>query len=120
MTADCFEISLEDIRLRGNHGVFPQERKVGNEFKIDVKVRIPVPVSIKSDALTDTISYADIYEVVATEFCRPSNLLEHVCWRIEEELRKKWPQIQSGEIKIVKIQPPIDGIIGSTSVKKFF
>ncbi|MCM1291787.1 MAG: dihydroneopterin aldolase [Prevotella sp.] len=117
---NLYEISLEHIELQGNHGVFEQERKVGNNFIVDLKVTVSLPESILEDSLKDTISYADLYNVLLNEFKIPSKLLEHVCVRIEHKLKQRWPNIQSGEIKIIKRQPPIAGITGWASVKKFF
>lgn len=120
MTKPYYEISLENLILRGNHGVFPQERTVGNDFQVDLKVAIPMPAGIEHDELDDTISYADLYDVLKSEFDIPSRLLEHVCLRVAKKIRQRWPLVQSGEIKIVKLTPPIPGFNGQAAVKNFF
>lgn len=120
MSEEYFEISLEQILLRGNHGVFEQEREVGNEFEVTVNLRYPIRENQKEDCLDNTLSYADLYTIIKQEFDKPSALLETVCLRIERKVKEKWPDIEGGEIKIVKISPPIPGIRGRASVKKFF
>lgn len=115
-----FEISIENARFLAYHGVFHQENRVGNTFDVSAKVTTPVSSQIKNDELGATISYADLYELIKAEMTKPSRLLEHVCLRIATEIKTKWPYVQSGEIKIVKLQPPISGCTGSAAVKIFF
>lgn len=117
---ESFEIELRDVRLYGHHGVFEQERRVGNEFVVDVRVTIPVSEGARADRLEGTISYADMYECVREEMSRPSELLEHVAVRIGEALLSRWSFIEEGEVRIRKCTPPIPGFAGTASVKYRF
>ena len=75
---------------------------------------------LRSDQLDGTISYADIYAVVAAQMQTPSRTLEHAAIRIAEALQSGYPQIKSGSVKITKVTPPIPGICGSASVTYTF
>ncbi len=112
-------ISLENVRLYGHHGVAAQERTVGAEFAITLRVEMPRPQGCFNDELADTVSYADIYEVVKDEFARPSRLIEHVATRICTRVLETFDCVQSAEIKLVKVSPPIPGYCGSASVSLF-
>ena len=35
-------ISIKGLRLLGRHGVAEQERRVGNEFQIDISIDVPL------------------------------------------------------------------------------
>ncbi|MDE6769217.1 MAG: dihydroneopterin aldolase [Muribaculaceae bacterium] len=115
-----YEIALTGLRFFGRHGVLEQEKKVGNEFIVDVKVRIPYSKEILSDDLEATISYADIYGIVSEEMGKPRKLLETVAGTIHSKIAHRWPQITSGSIKICKSNPPIAHISGSSEVTLFF
>ena len=114
------EITLADLRFHSHHGVMPQETKVGNEFIVSVSVRIPYSDEILNDDIDATISYADIYEIVAAEMKSPKKLLETVAARIVHEICSSWTNITGGEITISKSTPPISGITGSAKVRLFF
>ena len=115
-----YEIALTNLRFHARHGVWEQENKVGNEFIVDVKVRIPYSKEILSDDLEATISYTDIYGIISEEMGKPRKLLETVAATIHSEIVHRWPQITSGSIKICKSNPPIANITGSSEVTLFF
>ena len=111
-----FEISLNDIRFHARHGVFQQENAVGNEFSVDVSLTIPYNPGVEDDDLDATISYADVYEIIAEEMKRPRKLLEAVAASIAKRFTAKWPEIEKGHITICKSTPPIAGITGNAAV----
>lgn len=113
---EYFEISLDDIRFFARHGVMEQERILGNEFSVALRIKIPVPAHIHEDNLEDTISYADIYEIVDQEMKTPRKLLETLSHSIASSIREKWRQIVSLSVSVTKLNPPISGITGSASV----
>lgn len=115
-----FVIALTDVRIHAFHGVMDQERKVGNEFKVNMRVEIPYSPSIKNDNIDDTVSYADLYNIVREEMAIPRSLLETVADSIAERIVDKWPQIQSGQITICKSTPPISTMTGEAEVTLFF
>lgn len=115
-----FEIALTDLRFHAGHGVWEQENVIGNEFIVNVKLRIPYSDEIASDNLEATISYADVFSIVEKEMMKPRKLLETVAVSIKKELTSKWPRILSGSISICKSTPPIAGILGKSEVTLFF
>ena len=95
------------IRLYAYHGVLPQEEKVGNWFTVQLMVTYPFENAMAPDDLTDTISYADLADIIKSEMAIPSKLLEHVAGRIINALQTRYPQITAGKITITKENPPI-------------
>lgn len=102
-------ILLEDVRFYSNHGVFEQENKVGNTFIINLKIGFDITQASKSDDISDTINYGEVYEVINKEMQKPSKLIEHVAKRIVDSLRNKFPEIDNIELKLSKQNPPIGG-----------
>lgn len=104
------------MRMHGHHGVFEQERRVGAEFEMDVEIHMPPVVGCSTDLIDDTVSYADIYEVVNKEFKIPSDLLEHVVERVADAICNKWQAISYVKVKLTKLAPPIPCFNGKASV----
>ncbi|MBR0180913.1 MAG: dihydroneopterin aldolase [Prevotella sp.] len=100
-------ICLHELRFYAFHGVMPQERKVGGEFLVNVKVGYPLEQAMRSDDVADTLNYAELYELVKKEMMQPSNLLEHVMGRIAEAIEKAFPKVTSVEVIIKKVNPPM-------------
>lgn len=100
-------ICLHEVRFYAFHGVMPQERSVGGEFLVSVKVGCPLEEAMSSDDVADTLNYAELYELVKKEMMLPSSLLEHVMGRIVEAIEKAFPKVTSVEVKIKKVNPPM-------------
>ena len=107
---------MENMRFFARHGVFEKERLVGSHFTVDLKIKINAEPAILSDDVSDTINYADVYDLIAKEMHQPSRLLEHLAGRILKSLRNQYPDIQSMEIKVSKLNPPINGQADRASV----
>ena len=104
--AKSTKIFLRQVRFHAYHGVLEQERRVGNDYVINVVAECDFTHAMLTDELEDTVSYADIYRVVKEEMAIPSKLLEHVAGRIGERLFNEFPSIQSLDISIMKVNPP--------------
>ena len=110
------KVLVEGIKLYAYHGCMDEEGKVGRTFVVDVSMEADLKKSSESDKLSDTIDYVKVYEIVKEEMAIRSKLIEHVAKRIYIHLRKKFPQIKSAEVKVTKLDPPINGIVESASV----
>ena len=100
-------ISLRNVRFHAFHGVMPQERKVGADFLVNLRVGYPLEQAMQSDEVSDTLNYAALYEVVKAEMMQPSNLLEHVAGRIAEAIVKHFSQVTSIDLELTKQNPPM-------------
>lgn len=77
------EIRLTGLRATGHHGVFEHERRDGQEFVIDVTVRLPLSPVAASDDLESTVHYGELAErVVAAVESDPVDLIETVAERV--------------------------------------
>jgi dihydroneopterin aldolase len=54
-------IELRGIRAWGHHGANPGEQDVAQPFDIDVAFDLDLGAARASDALADTVSYADVH-----------------------------------------------------------
>lgn len=100
-------IRIERLRVRAFHGVLPQERQVGGDFLVTLRIGYPWQQAMESDDVADTLDYAAVYELVRREMAVPSQLLEHVAGRIVQALLQQYPQITSIDLWLTKVTPPM-------------
>ena len=100
-------IHLQGVKLYAFHGVDPQETAVGAYFIIDLKLKTDFSRASQTDALSGTVSYADIYQVLKDEMQVASQLLEHVCQRMAQRIFNDFPTIEELDIKLFKENPPM-------------
>lgn len=110
-------ILLDNLRFFAHHGVGRQETIVGNEFTISLRLKVNIQRAMHTDNVADTVSYADVYELVKQEFSVPSKLLEHVSGRIINKLFKSFPQIEEIEMKLIKRNPPMGADIEAAGIE---
>lgn len=85
----------------------PQERMVGADFLVTLKVGYPLAKAMVSDDVADTLDYASLYALVEREMREPSKLLERVAGRIVEAVAKSFPQVTTIDLMLTKLNPPI-------------
>ena len=107
MKVDNTYIILREVRFHAFHGVMPQERKVGADFVVSLKVGVDLSRPVVSDEVGDTLNYATLYEVVKKEMEIPSHLLEHVAGRIVRSLMHTFPAMSSIDLWLTKVTPPM-------------
>lgn len=110
-------IILKDLRFYAYHGVGAQETQVGNEFVLDLRLRMDWTCAIRSDDVNDTLSYAEAYEAVKDEMARPSRLLEHVAGRIARRLFQDFSSLEEIELRLVKRNPSMGADIEGAGVE---
>lgn len=110
-------IFLKEVRFFARHGVAPQERTVGNEFTVNLRLKVDVSHATETDDVADTVSYADVYEAMKAEMNLPSRLLEHVCARIVKRLFRDFPPVEEVEIRLSKRNPPMGADVDSAGVE---
>ena len=110
-------IVLDNLVFHAYHGVAPQEQVVGNEFYINLRLKVNFGQAATTDELDNTVSYADVFEAVKDEMNIPSKLLEHITNRIVERLLNDFPLIEEVEIKLTKRNPPMGADIDAAGIE---
>ena len=110
-------ILLNNLSFYSYHGVAPQERIVGNEFTISLKLKVDISKPAHTDDLSNTVSYADVYETVKKQMAIPSKLLEHAAMSIVKKLFADFALIEEIDIILLKRNPPMGSDIDSAGVE---
>ncbi len=111
-------IKIEDIKIHAYHGCMEAEGIVGGNFNLNIWVDYDTAEAEKNDCLDKTVDYVHIYEIVKEEMQIRSKLIETVAQRIALRIFDRYPGIRNGEVSLSKLNPPIDGIVGSVTVTK--
>jgi dihydroneopterin aldolase len=109
-------IKVSGIRLYGYHGCLEEEAKIGCNYIVDVSIKTDISEAAAKDDLTKTVDYLIVYNIVKNEMAIRSKLIENVAKRIADSLIKNLSRINSVEVTVTKINPPVNGDISSASV----
>lgn len=100
-------IRLCDIQCHAYHGVLEEEKEKGNTFRVNITVDIDAPIGIDSDDIQDTMDYRRLCDIVEAEMRIPSDLIEHVAWRIKRSILAAFPLANEVRVRVAKMAPPM-------------
>jgi dihydroneopterin aldolase len=101
------EIVLTGLTVFGRHGVYDHERENGQEFTIDLRLRMPLNDAAASDDVADTVHYGELAEKVAEVVAgEPVNLIETLAERIAAVALTD-PRVHSVTVTVHKPHAPI-------------
>jgi 7,8-dihydroneopterin aldolase/epimerase/oxygenase len=104
-------IALEGMKFRAYHGVYEHEKATGNDFIIDLYIRLDYERAALSDNIDNTINYEDYYKIVEEVMQQRYNLLEHINYRIIDAIHNKFRMIEWIKVRVKKLNPPVGGEI---------
>lgn len=112
------KIFMNELTFYGYHGVFDEEKKLGQRFIVDLTLMLDLTDAGLTDDLTKTIDYGDVYERVRkiVEEERFA-LIETLAEQISKELLKHYQLLQACTVKVTKPNPPIAGHYRSVAVE---
>jgi len=110
------KILVEGIKLYAYHGCLDAEAKIGAEYIVDVIIETDFTEAAQTDDLTKTIDYVIVYNIVKNQMAIRSKLIEHVAKRILDSIKKKFTTLKKIEVKVTKLNPPMNGHVERVSV----
>ncbi|AIQ44542.1 dienelactone hydrolase [Paenibacillus sp. FSL R7-0273] len=103
------KMKLHRMEYYGYHGVFEEERKLGQRFYIDLELELDLQAAGQNDDLTQTVNYAEVHytvkNIVETESFK---LIEALAERIASVLLDTYTIINAVTVKVTKPHPPFD------------
>jgi dihydroneopterin aldolase len=110
-----YQVSIEDIRIFAFHGLYPEERILGNWYTLDVIVESDTQPNF-SDDIANTIDYSLIYAICKQIMAKPVDLLETVAEKIAQKIRDEISEEVSILVQISKENPPMGLSSGRSTV----
>jgi dihydroneopterin aldolase len=108
-------ISLTNLEFFGLHGLYEAEKKIGNNFKVDVIIDFTPKVAVV-DHLDQTIDYVKVYEKVKSIMNIPTPLLETIVCNIADQILIDHPIAEKVFVSITKQKLPLASFEGETTV----
>ncbi|KAG8500424.1 hypothetical protein CXB51_004405 [Gossypium anomalum] len=112
------KLILRGLKFHGFHGVKSEEKKLGQKFLVDVDAWMDLRSAGRSDLLSDTISYTDIYRIVKEVVEGQSrDLLESVAQMIASKIFTNHSQISAVRVKVGKPHVAVHGSLDYLGVE---
>ena len=112
------KIILEKMDFYGYHGVYPEENKLGQRYRVDLTLYVDLKTAGQTDDLNNSVNYAEIYtlckEIVEG---KPFNLIEAVAEKIAQDVFVHHKRVKACAVKVIKPDPPIPGHYQSVAVE---
>lgn len=102
------QIELRGVRAFGRHGVLDSERRSGQEFGVDLVLRVDTAVAAASDDVAATVNYASVAADVVSIVGGPAvNLIETLAALIADRVLGSYPAVQSLVVTVHKPHAPV-------------
>ncbi|KAL1369360.1 dihydroneopterin aldolase 2 isoform X2 [Arachis hypogaea] len=112
------KLILRGLMFHGFHGVNPEERTLGQKFLVDIDAWMDLRAAGKSDNLSDSVSYTDIYRIVKEVIeGPPHNLLESVAQKIASTTLTNHHQISGVRVLVGKPHVAVTGPVDYLGVE---
>jgi dihydroneopterin aldolase len=112
------KIYVNDMRFYGYHGVFEEEKVLGQRFNVNLMVELDLKEAGETDDLSYSVSYADLFsECEKIVQGKPYDLVEAVAEAIASTILEKFERILSCTVTVIKPDPPIRGHYHSVAVE---
>jgi dihydroneopterin aldolase len=108
-------ISLDKLVFFGYHGLYAEEKKLGNTYIVDVVIDFTPKKSI-IDNLDQTIDYVHVYALIKKWMEIPTPLLETLVGLMADDILKEQLLAEKVMVKITKQHLPIAEFEGTASV----
>ena len=111
------KILLTGMEFYGHHGCSEEERQQGQVFRVDAELTVDLSISGKSDNISDTIDYVEVFNVIKKIVTGKSkNLIEAVAEDIAAALLEKFSLLETIKLIVYKPSAPFIGVFQSTAV----
>ena len=108
---DYTKLTLKNMLFYGHHGVYPEERKLGQPIAVDVEMVADLIDAGLKDDLNLTINYAEVYSLVQEIVEKEEfNLIEGMAVTILNRLGEKY-QFKKIIVRVRKPHPPVGGMV---------
>jgi len=109
-------IRLRGLTVRGRHGVYPSERRDGQDFVVDADLELDLSPAAGTDDLRDTVDYGALAQRLAAVVAgEPVNLLETLAARLAEACLADG-RVRAAEVTVHKPAAPIPLAFADVSV----
>ncbi len=111
------KLQITGMTFNETHGVNDAEYIIPGEYVVDVCLYLDLIQAGKTDNLSYTVDYEQVYLLVKDEMKEHKKLIETLTYNIGRTVLNKFRQVEKVKVVVSKINPPIKGRIASTSAE---
>lgn len=112
------KIHIKNLEVFGNHGVFPEENKLGQKFLVNAVLYTSTREAGKTDDLTKSIHYGEVSHFITKYMMEHTfQLIESVAEQLAEALLLQFEHLKWIDLEIQKPWAPIGLPLESVSVE---
>jgi dihydroneopterin aldolase len=108
-------VALKDVKCFALHGYYAEEQLIGNHFVVNLETEF-TPQGF-DDELSQTVNYEDLNNIILEEMKHTQKLLETVLKNIISKVIGLYPFVDTVQVSMKKLNPPMPGQIGHSFVK---
>lgn len=97
------------------HGYYDFERRVGNNFIVDVDAVVDI-VGDPNDNIDKTLNYEEIYRITEKFMHKKYLLLEGLAYDIGKAIKESDPKVKTVKVALAKLKPPVGGQVDKAVV----
>lgn len=114
-----YNIKINNMKFHSYIGVYGEEKKLGQNLEIDLRVTMNVDPYQLNDQVTHSISYGEFYSLVEKIVSNSSaNLVETIALEIIDSIKKLAPYlVEKVHVNVRKMAVPISGIFDSVEIE---
>ena len=102
------KIEIKNLEIYAYHGVLDEEKKTGQPFIVSAQLFVDLQPAGESDALEQTVNYAQVCDTIYETMTRQSfDLIEAAAQRVAENILLGYERVHAVRIVISKPQAPI-------------
>lgn len=119
MNTPCYdEIKIKNLEVFANHGVFPEENRLGQKFIISLTMYTDTRKAGVTDSLENSVDYGQVSHFI-TEFMKEHTwkLIEAAGEKLAEELLLRYPLLKGVTLELKKPWAPVGLPLETVSVK---
>lgn len=110
-------IAVEGLQFYSHHGYYKEEQVLGGKYIVDIYMRLNIDEAAETDDLKKTVNYEEIYQLTKAEMEVHAKLIEHVCKRILDRVKAKYPNVKTVKVRVSKHNPPLKGQVDRVYVE---
>ena len=111
-------IIFEDLSFYGYHGIMKEEKKIGQEFLLDIELFCSLEKAGENDNLEYSIDYAAVYSMVKQIVEEEQyDLIEALAERIAADVLENYRMVEEIDVGVKKPGAPLPGSFGYVGVK---
>ena len=110
------QVGLKGMLFYAFHGYYDFERRIGNQFSVDVTIDFEMDEDPK-EKITNTFNYEIILDTCKIFMKRRYRLLESLAYDIAKELKESDSIVRSVNVRIEKLNPKLSGKVSKAFVE---